>query len=107
MSTTGYVYGSRAEIAPFVDTIPGKTTGFFAKLAKDLDVYIVVGMPEVDADTGLYYNAAFLVGPQGLTGKYRKNNLFLLEFGVGGAGQSRFAGLRHAARQDRHHDLLR
>jgi predicted amidohydrolase len=79
MSTTGYVYGSRAEIAPFVDTIPGKTTDFFEKLAEDLDVNIVVGMPEVDADTGLYYNAAFLAGPQGLIGKYRKNNLFLLE----------------------------
>jgi predicted amidohydrolase len=79
MSTTGYLYGSRVEIAPFVDTIPGKTTGFFAALARDLGVDIVVGMPEVDAGTGLYYNAAFLVGPQGLVGKYRKNNLFLLE----------------------------
>jgi predicted amidohydrolase len=27
----------------------------------------------------MYYNAAFLVGPDGLIGKYRKNNLFLLE----------------------------
>lgn len=79
MSTTGYLYGSRVEIAPFVDTIPGKTTDFFEPLARELGVHIVVGMPEVDADTGLYYNAAFLVGPDGLIGKYRKNNLFLLE----------------------------
>ncbi|MBW8635842.1 hypothetical protein K1W69_01480 [Hoeflea sp. WL0058] len=79
MGTTGYLYGSRAEIAPFVDTIPGKTTAFFEPLAKELGVYIVSGMPEVDDDTGLYYNAAFLIGPDGLIGKYRKNNLFLLE----------------------------
>ncbi len=79
MSTTGYLFGSRQEIAPFVDTIPGKTTDYFAKLAQELGVHIVVGMPEVDADTGLYFNAAILVGPQGLIGKYRKNNLFLLE----------------------------
>jgi predicted amidohydrolase len=79
MSTTGYLYGSRAEIAPFVDTIPGKTTAFFAGIAKKFGVYIVVGLPEVDNDTNMYYNAAFLVGPDGLIGKYRKNNLFLLE----------------------------
>jgi len=86
MSTTGYLYGSRAEIAPFVDTIPGKTTDVFAALAKELGVHIVAGMPEVDADTGLYYNAAFLVGPEGFVGKYRKNNLFLLESGWAAQG---------------------
>ncbi|MEO1019307.1 MAG: nitrilase-related carbon-nitrogen hydrolase [Pseudomonadota bacterium] len=86
MGTTGYLFGSRAEIAPFVDTIPGKTTGFFEPLARELGVHIVAGMPEVDADTGLYYNAAFLVGPDGLIGKYRKNNLFLLESGWAAQG---------------------
>jgi predicted amidohydrolase len=79
MGTTGYLYGSRAEIAPVVDTIPGKTTAFFATVAKKYGVYIVVGMPEVDSETNMYYNGAFLVGPDGLIGKYRKNNLFLLE----------------------------
>ncbi len=79
MSTTGYLYGSRQSIKPYVDTIPGKTTDFFVKLARQYDVYIVVGMPEVDNKTKLYYNAAFLVGPQGLIGKYRKTNLYTLE----------------------------
>jgi len=86
MSTTGYLYGSRAEIAPFVDTIPGKTTAYFEELAKKYKVHIVVGMPEVDSATQMYYNAAFLVGPDGLIGKYRKNNLFLLESGWAGQG---------------------
>jgi predicted amidohydrolase len=86
MSTTGYLYGSRAEIAPYVDTIPGKTTAFFEEVAKKYEVHIVVGMPEVDSATGMYYNAAFLVGPDGLIGKYRKNNLFLLESGWAAQG---------------------
>ncbi|USG60367.1 hypothetical protein NBZ79_14440 [Sneathiella marina] len=86
MSTTGYLYGSRSEIAPFVDTIPGKTTSYFEELAKKYAVYIVAGMPEVDDATGMYYNAAFLVGPDGLVGKYRKNNLFLLESGWAAQG---------------------
>lgn len=86
MGTTGYLYGSRSEIAPFVDTIPGKTTQFFEGVAKTYDVHIVVGMPEVDSATGMYYNAAFLVGPDGLIGKYRKNNLFLLESGWAAQG---------------------
>ncbi|TYC59001.1 nitrilase [Rhodobacterales bacterium] len=79
MGTTGYLFGSRSEIAPFVDPIPGKTTAFFEKVAAENDVHIVVGMPEVDPETGVFYNSAFLAGPQGLIGKYRKNNLFLLE----------------------------
>ncbi|MEH6546995.1 MAG: nitrilase-related carbon-nitrogen hydrolase [Sneathiella sp.] len=86
MSTTGYLYGSRAEITPFADTIPGKTTAYFEDLATKYKVYIVVGMPEVDSATGMYYNAAFLVGPNGLIGKYRKNNLFLLESGWAAQG---------------------
>jgi predicted amidohydrolase len=79
MGTTGYLYGSREEIAPFVDTIPGKTSQFLADVAKKYNVYIVAGMPEVDPVTDMYYNAAVFVGPDGLIGKYRKNNLFLLE----------------------------
>lgn len=79
MATTGYLFGSREEVAPFVDTVPGVTTQFFEKVARDHGVYIVVGMPEVDASTDLYYNSAIFVGPDEFIGHYRKNNLFLLE----------------------------
>ena len=78
MSTTGYLYHSRKEIAPYVDSIPGVTTTFFQRLAKKYNVYIVVGMPE-KSKANIYYNSAFLVGPKGLIGSYRKNNLFTLE----------------------------
>lgn len=74
MSTTGYMYADREAIAPYVDTIPGKTTDKFAELTKKYDAYFVFGMPEVDPSTGLYYNAAALVGPEGYIGKYRKTH---------------------------------
>jgi len=35
-----------------------------------------LGLPEVDDETGLYYNAMALVGPEGLVGRYRKTHLW-------------------------------
>lgn len=74
MSTTGYYYKNRDAIKPFVDTIPGITTKKFETLAKKYNAYIVIGMAEVDQETGIYYNAAALVGPKGYIGKYRKTH---------------------------------
>ncbi|WRU97710.1 nitrilase-related carbon-nitrogen hydrolase (plasmid) [Priestia filamentosa] len=79
MSTTGYYYENREAIEPFVDTIPGKTTSEFTKLAKKYDAYIVFGMAEVDKKTDLYYNSAALVGPEGYIGKYRKTQMWETE----------------------------
>ena len=54
MGTTGYCWFDRAEVAPFVETIPGPTTDRFAALARKHDCYIVVGMPEVDERRHLF-----------------------------------------------------
>ncbi len=72
MVTTGYGYTNRRDIAPYVDTIPGKTTEYFTVIAKNYDVHIVIGMAEVDPETNIYYNASVLIGPEGLIGRYRK-----------------------------------
>jgi predicted amidohydrolase len=72
MATTGYHYGDRKTIKPFVDTIPGKTTAAFEEVAKHYNTHVVIGMAEVDEKDGLYYNSAALVGPNGYIGKYRK-----------------------------------
>lgn len=72
MATTGYHYQDRRSIKEFVDTIPGKTTTAFEKVAKLYGTHIVIGMAEVDEENGLYYNSAALVGPNGYIGKYRK-----------------------------------
>ncbi len=72
MSTTGYSYTSRDDIAPYVDTLPGLATDKIAQLTSQYDAYVVFGLAEVDEYTDLYYNSAALVGPDGYIGKYRK-----------------------------------
>ncbi|MFD1738166.1 nitrilase-related carbon-nitrogen hydrolase [Bacillus salitolerans] len=86
MATTGYYYADREAIEPFVDSIPGKTTDAFEKLAKQYDSYIVFGMAEVDKETNLYYNSAALVGPEGYIGKYRKTQMWETEMHWGAWG---------------------
>ncbi|MCA6125650.1 amidohydrolase [Bradyrhizobium sp. WSM 1704] len=78
MGTTGYCWFDRAEVAPFVETIPGPTTDRFAALAAKHDCYIVVGMPEVDED-GIYFNSAVLIGPEGVVGRHRKTHPYISE----------------------------
>lgn len=73
MATTGYSFASRAEIAPLTETIPGPATRAFGRIARDYGCYICVGLPEVDNKTGVFYNAAALIGPAGrVVGKCRK-----------------------------------
>jgi len=79
MGTTGYCWFDRDEVAPFVETIPGPTTERFAKVAKAYDCYIVIGMPEVDVASGLYYNSAVLIGPEGVIGTHRKTHPYISE----------------------------
>jgi predicted amidohydrolase len=70
---TGYVFHSREEALPFMETIPGPSTNELAASCKKLGVHIVVGLLEVDGDR--CFNAAVLIGPAGLVGRYRKNHL--------------------------------
>lgn len=65
MATTGYCWFDRQEIAPMVETVPGESTARFTELAQRYQCYIVLGMPEVEPQTALYYNSAVLIGPQG------------------------------------------
>ncbi len=70
---TGYVFHSREEALPYAETIPGPATEVFAEMCHELGVHVVFGLLEADG-AGLY-NAAALVGPEGLVGGYRKNHL--------------------------------
>ena len=70
---TGYVFASREEAIPFMETIPGPSTDRLIACCKKLSVYVIVGLLEIDA--GRCFNVAVLMGPQGLVGKYRKNHL--------------------------------
>lgn len=79
MATTGYCWYDRAEVAPQVETIPGPTTDRFHALARKHDSYIVIGLPEVDPRTNLYYNSAALIGPEGVVGVHRKTHPYISE----------------------------
>lgn len=74
-ATTGYIYKDRAQIEPYLDTIPGKTTAAVAKVTRQYHTFVALGMIEKDPVTGLVYNSAALIGPDGYIGKYRKNQL--------------------------------
>lgn len=75
VATTGFIYANPAALEPNLDTIPGKTTAALEPIARQYNAYIVVGLYEKDRVTGLTHNAAVLIGPKGVLGKYRKNQL--------------------------------
>ncbi|QAA21676.1 nitrilase-related carbon-nitrogen hydrolase [Sporolactobacillus terrae] len=79
MGITGYCWYDRKEVASYVEVVPGPTTQAFYELAKRYDCYIVIGLPEVDTATNLYYNTAVLIGPEGVVGKHRKTHLYISE----------------------------
>ncbi|MGG1597848.1 nitrilase-related carbon-nitrogen hydrolase [Paenibacillus naphthalenovorans] len=76
MSSSGYVWKNREEIAPYVETIPGPTTEALCSVTREYGCYAVAGLPEVDPSTGAYYNSTVLIGPEGVVGSYRKTHLF-------------------------------
>lgn len=58
------------------ETVPGPSTERLAELARELGIYIVCGLVERDPeDPERLYNAAAMVGPEGVQGTYRKLHL--------------------------------
>jgi predicted amidohydrolase len=58
------------------ETIPGPTTEKMASLAKELDVYIIFGMPEQDkVNSDMRYISSVVIAPEGILGGYRKLHL--------------------------------
>jgi len=72
---SGYVYTSREEAMPFMETIPGPSVDKLADCSRELGVYIIAGLLEIAPNTDKCFNTAILVSPHGLIGKYRKNHL--------------------------------
>ena len=60
---------------PHAETLPGPSTEWFSKVAKELQVTLVIGIMEKSGDD--LYNTVLTIGPKGdILGKYRKINLF-------------------------------
>jgi predicted amidohydrolase len=69
----GYMFSSAAEALPYAEEIPGPSTAAFEDACRRLDVHVVCGLLEREGEH--LYNAAVLVGPDGLVGSYRKTHL--------------------------------
>jgi predicted amidohydrolase len=72
-AVSGYMFESAEEAAPHAEEIPGPSTGALADVCARLGVHVVCGLLERDGDR--LRNAAVLVGPDGLVGRYRKTHL--------------------------------
>ncbi len=70
---TGYCFDSREEAMQFAESIPGPATAALERIAQQSNLHLIAGMLE-RADDHLF-NAAVLVGPNGLIGSYRKIHL--------------------------------
>lgn len=70
---TGYAYESLEEAIPFAEAIDGPSANAIAKVCRETNAHAIVGFLEADGNN--YYNAAMLVGPDGVVGNYRKTHL--------------------------------
>ena len=58
------------------EVIPGPSTEEMKELARELDVYVIFGMPEQDKnDADTHYISSVVIGPEGILGSYRKLHL--------------------------------
>lgn len=71
MGTTGYYLSGRAQAEELAEEVPGGPTAqHFIRLARELDCYLVVGLPVREGRR--LYNACILAGPEGYWGCHKK-----------------------------------
>ena len=70
---TGYAYNSLDEAVPFAENVDGRSAQAIADVCRQTKAYAIVGFIEADGDK--FYNAAMLIGPDGVVGTYRKVHL--------------------------------
>lgn len=66
----------------YAETIPGSTTDQLAEVTRELGVYLVAPIFEVDALTRVFYNSAAVIGPGGVLGRYRKRHIPSIPHGL-------------------------
>jgi beta-ureidopropionase len=66
----------------YAETIPGPTTDQLAAVTAELGVYLVAPIFEIDPLTKIFYNAAAVIGPQGVIGRYRKRHIPSIPHGL-------------------------
>lgn len=73
---SGYIYESADEALAIAETIPGPATDRLSQVASRHGIYAVVGLLERVGDRT--FNAAVLVGPDGVDAVYRKTHTLCL-----------------------------
>lgn len=75
LAATGYSFDSREDVSGYVESETGETVRQLGSIAKRYGKYIGIGLAERDEATGIFYNSALVIGPDGRTAcKYRKIN---------------------------------
>ncbi|MCA9214373.1 MAG: carbon-nitrogen hydrolase family protein [Planctomycetales bacterium] len=72
-SVTGYCFNSKEEAFEVAQRIPGPATERIAETCNETNQHAIVGMVERDGEE--LYNAAVLIGPDGVVASYRKVHL--------------------------------
>ena len=70
---TGYAYNSLDEATPFAENLNGRSAEVIAEACRQTKTHAIVGF--IEADRNEFYNAAMVVGPDGVIGSYRKVHL--------------------------------
>ncbi|NTU92995.1 MAG: carbon-nitrogen hydrolase [Chlorobiaceae bacterium] len=73
LAVSGYSFRSPQEVAAIAEPVDGPSVRAMAAIAEAAGCYIVLGYAEIDQGTGICYNAAAVLGPDGkLALNYRK-----------------------------------
>lgn len=79
MAVTGYCWPDEEEVRAVAEPLDGPVVQRLTAIARRTGVWLVVGLPEVDAELGTLHNSCVLVSPDGLQGVYRKLHPFLAD----------------------------
>jgi predicted amidohydrolase len=69
----GYCFDSLDEARGHAESVPGPYTSRLAEACRERSIFVIVGL--LEADGSRLFNAAALVGPDGVVGVYRKVHL--------------------------------
>lgn len=72
-AVTGYCFDSLGEAEPYAEPIDGPSAQALAAACSRTQTYVVAGF--IERDGASFYNAAMLVGPDGVIGTYHKVHL--------------------------------
>ncbi|WP_310598617.1 carbon-nitrogen hydrolase family protein [Desulfobulbus sp.] len=75
LALSGYSFANIRDMEPYAETADGPTLRELAELCRVFGYYLCVGMAEREPHTGMLFNSAFVLGPEGtVLCRYRKIN---------------------------------